>query len=70
MSASFWADAPRENFTARCAFELNASIPVDEISNETITVYQRRGDLLATLIGLHNATSYAVLKSAEVRRAA
>lgn len=63
------SNPPRENFTQRCALYFNVFVPVDEIGNETIVAYQRRGEVLATLIGLHKATACSVVKSLEVRAA-
>lgn len=63
------SNPPRENFTQRCALYFNVFVPVDEISTEVIVAYQRRGDVLETLIGLHNATACMALKTLEVRAA-
>lgn len=64
------SNPPREHFTKRCADYFNVFVPVDEISNDAIDVYQRRGDMFEILIGLHNATSYAAIRCAEVKTAA
>ena len=68
-SGAFWIDADPVGFTALCAKHTNTHVPVDEISNETMQVFQRRCDVLALLIGLRaGATNGAVRCAVSVQR--
>lgn len=60
----FWATSPREGFTQSCREAFGEFVLVDEISASEVEAYQRRSDLLATLVGVQQGKSNSAIRRA------
>lgn len=67
MNASFWLNnPPRIGWTQFCADQMHVPIPVEDVTEREAQIIQRRADLLATVMGLQQATSNREIRSAQV----
>ncbi len=70
VHAAFWIGAPREGFTEFCARMCDVAIPVEDVTEQEAQIILRRQDVLATLIGIQQATSNQAIRSAVIVRRA
>jgi len=66
--ASWWVGQPADGFTERCAKAMQTHVPLDDVSSLETVIYQRRADVLATLIGLRKGKALRAVQGTDVVR--
>lgn len=66
----WWEGQPQSGFTSYCSEMMNAPIPVEDVTEREAQIIQRRMDVLATLVGIQQATSNQEIRSAVIVRRA
>ena len=64
----WWEGQPQVGFTQFCSAMMNTPIPVEDVTEREAEIIQRRRDVLATLVGLQQATSNAAIRRVVIRR--
>ena len=64
----WWEGQPQAGFTTYCSVQMNAPIPVEDVTEREAEIIQRRRDVLATLVGIQQATSNAAIRQVVIRR--